>query len=261
MARSGLPETTGCAPPCMNRLLCGLPDEVGARLAPHLHPTKLRLGDVLYAPGDRLSFAYFPLTAVVSLHCVLSCGAGAEVAAVGCEGLVGMALYLGGESTTSWAAVQVAGTSMRMDASLLKDEFARPGAIRQRLMVYTLAMMLQVTQTAVCNRHHSIPQQLCRWLLQMLDRVPDGELVVTQEQIAGSLGVRRESVTAAASLLQINGAISYRRGHIKVTDRAVLLRGACECYSAGRIEIERLAKCADRADHSRSWPGVHARSD
>lgn len=241
MPRLALSQPVGADLAQRNRLLAGLPVDVDARLAEHLQPTQLRLGDVLYAPGDTLTHAYFPVTAVVSLHYVLGCGAAAESAAVGREGVVGMPIYMGGDNTPSWAAVQIAGSAVRMDAEALKREFARGGVIQKRLLVYTLLLIHQVTQTAVCNRHHSIDQQLCRWLLSTQERVPNGEMVVTQEQIAGSLGVRRESVTEAAGRLQAVGAISYRRGHITILQRAALLRGACECYGVVRAEMDRLA--------------------
>ena len=231
---------TADSPPRRNELLAGLPSDVQARLGPYLQPVNLRLGEVLYAPGGVLAYAYFPLTAMISLHYVLDCGASAESASVGREGVVGMALYMGGDTTPSWAAVQIAGSAIRLESSVLKKEFDESGPLQVRLLRYTMSLIHQVTQTAVCNRHHSIEQQLSRWLLMTLDRVPLGDLVVTQEQIAGALGVRRESVTEAAGRLQNSGAIRYRRGHITVLDRSALLISACECYAVVRSESDRL---------------------
>ena len=224
-----------------NRILAPLPSDVRLRLQAHLQPTVLRLGEVLYSPNSVIPYAYFPLTAVVSLHYVLDSGSMSESAAVGREGMVGVALIMGGDTTPSWAAVQIAGSAMRLEARVLKQEFRHSAAMQSRLLRYTLSLMNQVTQTAVCNRHHSVEQQLCRWLLVTQDRAARGELVVTQEQIAGALGVRRESVTEAAGRLQVAGAISYRRGHITVLSRPGLLSFACECYEAVRLESDRLS--------------------
>lgn len=224
-----------------NLLLSGLRADDRTRIAPHLQFTTLRLGDVLYVPDGAPAFAYFPVTAVVSLHYELACGAAIEMAAVGHDGMVGMALYLGGVTTPSWATVQIGGTALRIDGGVLKREFASCRSVSSSLLLYSQSLICQVTLTAVCNRHHTVDQQLCRWLLLTQDRIPRGELVVTQEQIAGALGVRRESVTESAGKLQAAGAISYRRGHITVLDRAELQRGSCECYGAVRSEMDRLA--------------------
>jgi CRP-like cAMP-binding protein len=225
-----------------NRLLADLPTDVLARLEPNMQTVSVRLGDVLYDPGGRLEHGYFPLNAVISLHYVLECGATASSAAIGREGMAGIALFLGGDTMASSAAVQIAGMAVRIDARSLRREFDRGESLQRRLLAYTLSLMHTVTQTAACNRHHSIDEQLCRWLLLTLDRVPLGELVVTQEQIAGALGVRRESVTEAAGRLQGIGGIRYRRGHITVLDRATLLLGACECYGVLRSEIKRMSQ-------------------
>ncbi len=198
------------------------------------------LGHVLYEPGAMLSHAYFPTTAVVSLLYVTESGASAEIAAVGSEGIVGIPLFMGGGSTPSRAVVQSAGAGFRMPGALLRDEFARSGTVRLALLRYTQALIAQMAQIAVCNRHHSIDQQLCRWLLLSLDRRTGNELVVTQELIAHMLGVRREGVTEAALSLQRAGLISYRRGHITVLDRTALEQRSCECYGVVRAEYDRL---------------------
>ena len=198
------------------------------------------LGEILYEPGEQLQHAYFPTTAIVSLHYVTESGASAEIAGVGNEGVVGISLFMGGETTPSSAVVQTAGHAYRLERRLLKEEFNRAGAVLRLLLRYTQALITQMTQTAVCNRHHSIEQQLCRWLLMTLDRIPSGELVMTQELVARMLGVRREGITEAAGDLQRAGYIRYRRGHIAVLDRAGLEKMACECYSAVKIEFDRL---------------------
>jgi CRP-like cAMP-binding protein len=223
-----------------NHLLAALPDAEFGRLSPHLELIPLQLGDMLYEPGGRLQHAYFPTTAVVSLHYVTETGASAETAGVGNEGVVGISLFMGGRTTSSSAVVNIAGDAYRLEARLLKQEFERGGVMQRVLLRYTQALMTQMTQTAVCNRHHSIEQQLCRWLLSTLDRVPARDFVVTQEQIAGTLGVRRESVTEAAGRLQNAGVIRYRRGHIAVLERSGLATRACECYSVVEKEMERL---------------------
>jgi CRP-like cAMP-binding protein len=223
-----------------NHLLAALPDAEFGRLSPHLELIPLQLGDMLYEPGGQLQHAYFPTTAVASLHYVTETGASAETAGVGNEGVVGISLFMGGRTTSSSAVVNIAGDAYRLEARLLKQEFERGGVMQRVLLRYTQALMTQMTQTAVCNRHHSIEQQLCRWLLSTLDRVPARDFVVTQEQIAGTLGVRRESVTEAAGRLQNAGVIRYRRGHIAVLERSGLATRACECYSVVAKETERL---------------------
>ena len=217
-------------PALQNTLLAALAPGDFERLAPDLARIALPLGATLYEPGLPLARVIFPTTAVVSLHYVLESGASAESAGVGYEGIVGVSLFMGGESTPSSAAVQIAGHGYSLDAALLKREFARPGTVQRALLRYTQFLIAQMAQSAVCNRHHAVQQQICRWLLMTLDRIPSGEIVITQESIASVLGVRRESVTAVAGDLQKAGFISYRRGHISVLDRAGLAGAACECY-------------------------------
>jgi CRP-like cAMP-binding protein len=223
-----------------NRLLADLPPAEFARLAPNLELVAMRLGDMIYEPGGQLQHAYFPTTAIVSLHFVTESGATAEIAGVGCEGVVGISLFMGGDTTPSSAVVQIAGHACRLKATALQDEFHQGGELQRRLLRYTQALISQMTQTAVCNRHHSVEQQLCRWLLVTLDRSARRELVVTQEQIAGALGVRRESITEAAGALQSAGVIRYRRGHIAVLERTGLEARTCECYAVVRTEMHRL---------------------
>ena len=198
------------------------------------------LGDVLYEPGGQLQHAYFPTTAIVSLQYVTESGASAETAGVGNEGLVGISLFMGGNTTPSSAVVQTAGHAYRLERRQLMQEFDRAGPTQRLLLRYTQALITQITQTAVCNRHHSVEQQLCRWLLLTLDRVPTGELVMTQELVASMLGVRREGITEAAGKLQQAGLIRYRRGHISVLARAGLEARTCECYAVVKTEIHRL---------------------
>jgi CRP-like cAMP-binding protein len=198
------------------------------------------LGDLVYQPSEELRYGYFPTTAIVSLHYVTESGATAEMAGVGNEGLVGVSLFMGGNSTPSSAVVQCAGHAYRLERSVLIAEFARGGLMQRLLLRYTQALMTLMTQNAVCYRHHTIEQQLCRWLLLICDRVDGADLIVTQEQISGTLGVRRESVTTAAGKLQRDGFIRYRRGQIAVLDRTGLESGACECYAVARKEIHRL---------------------
>lgn len=229
-----------------NHLLAALPAAVFASLASHLELVAMPLGHLVYGPGRPLLHAYFPTTAIVSLHYVTQSGASVETAGVGNEGVVGMALFMGGDTTPSSAMVQTAGYAYRLERSVLKAVFGRVVQVRDPLLRYTQALMTQVCQTAVCNRHHSIDQQLSRWLLLSADRVPERELVVTQELIAGLLGVRRESITEAASKLQLAGCIRYRRGHIAVLDRAGLESRACECYGVVRREWSRLLDKASR---------------
>jgi CRP-like cAMP-binding protein len=223
-----------------NHLLAALPTAEFERLAPHLELVPLPLGEVLYEPGGQLQHAYFPTTAIVSLHYVMESGASAETAGVGNEGVVGISLFMGGDTTPSSAVVQTGGHGYRLDSRHLKEEFKRGGLMQHLLLRYTQALITQVTQTAVCNRHHSVEQQLCRWLLLTLDRVSTRELVMTQELVASMLGVRREGITEAAGKLKHAGLISYRRGHISVLERAGLETRVCECYGVVKKELGRL---------------------
>ncbi len=227
--------------PNQNHLLAALPTEVFERLSPHLELAPMRLGDSLYEPGRKLSHVYFPTTAIVSLLYVMKSGESAEIAGVGNEGVLGISLFMGGDTTPSSAVVQTAGHSYRLLGKLLKEEFDRAGLMQRLLLRYTQALITQMSQTAVCNRHHSIEQQLCRWLLLTLDRLSaNDELIMTQELIANALGVRREGITQAAGNLQHVGIIRYRRGHVTVLERAGLETGACECYAVVKQEIARL---------------------
>jgi CRP-like cAMP-binding protein len=210
------------------------------RLAPHLVPVDMTLGQVVYESGDRQRFVYFPATSIVSLLYVMEDGASAEIAIVGNEGLIGIALFMGGETTPSRAIVQSAGAAFRLDAQILKEEFIRGGPVQRLLLRYTQALITQMAQTAVCNRHHSIDQQLCRWLLLSVDRLPSNELKMTQELIANMLGVRRSGVTEAALKLQDAGLIRYGHGHIQVLDRPGLEKRVCECYRVVKREFDRL---------------------
>jgi len=223
-----------------NHLLAALPQDDWRRWEEHLEPVDLSLGQVLYESGAVLSHVYFPTTAIVSLLYVMEDGASAEIAVVGNEGVVGISLFMGGGSTTSRAVVQSAGNAYRMRAQLIKDEFNRAETAMHLLLRYTQALITQMAQTAVCNRHHSVDQQLCRWLLLSLDRVQGNELVMTQELIANMLGVRREGVTEAALKLQKLGLIKYARGHISVLDRHGLEQRTCECYAVVKKEYDRL---------------------
>ena len=223
-----------------NHLLAVLPDAEWARLAPHLVPADMPLGKVVYESGDRLDHVYFPSTAIVSLLYVMEDGASAEIAIVRNEGVIGIALFMGGETMPNRAVVQSAGRAYRLDARILKEEFHRAGPMQRLLLRYTQALITQMAQTAVCNRHHSIDQQLCRWLLLSLDRLPSNELDMTQELIANMLGVRRAGVTEAAMKLQDAGLIRYSYGHIEVLDRPGLEKRACECYSVVKREFDRL---------------------
>ena len=207
---------------------------------PHLELVTLRLGQMLYEPGIPLHHAYFPVSAIVSLHYVTESGASAEAAGVGNEGMLGVSLFMGGETTSGSAVVQTAGQAYRMDRRLLKQEFNRAGLLQRLLLRYTQALMSQMSQTAVCNRHHAVEQQLCRWLLLTLDRIPSSELIMTQELVASMLGVRREGITEAAGNLQRAGFIRYRRGHIAVLDRKGLEANTCECYAVVKKELGRL---------------------
>ena len=226
--------------PAQNYLLAALPAADFASLAEHLELVPLSLGQMLYEPGSQMRHAFFPTTAIVSLHYVTESGASAETAGVGIEGVVGVPLFMGGDTTASSGVVQTAGQAWRLDRHTLKLEFNKAGALQRLLLRYTQALMTQMAQTAVCNRHHSVEQQLCRWLLLTLDRLPNHDLVMTQELVASMLGVRRESVTDAAGRLQAAGFIRYRRGHIGVLSRAGLESRVCECYGVVKQEFDRL---------------------
>src|SRR5450830_382379 len=218
-----------------------------AHVQAELEWVDLPLGKVLYESGTAMRYAYFPTTAVISLLYVLETGASAEIAVVGNEGMVGIALFMGGNSTPSRAVVQSAGEGYRLRASILKSEFDRAGPFLHLLLRYTQALLTQMSQTAVCNRHHSVEQQLCRWLLLTLDRLSTNELKITQELISNMLGVRREGVTVAAGNLQKKGYISYRRGHITVVNRCGLEEDVCECYNVVKREFARLLPPASSA--------------
>jgi len=226
--------------PKQNHLLAALPAADYARLAPDLELIQMPLGWAVYESGGQLSYLYFPTTSIISLLYVMESGASAEIAITGNEGLVGISLFMGGESTPSRAVVQSAGNAYRLRANILKREFARGGNLQHLALRYTQALITQMAQTAVCNRHHALDQQLCRWLLLSLDRLESNELLMTQELIANMLGVRREGVTEAAGKLQAAGLIQYGRGHIKVLDRARLEKRVCECYAVVKKEFERL---------------------
>lgn len=226
--------------PRQNHLLRALPVAEAELLFPHMELVSMPLGDVLYESGSTLRHVYFPTTSIVSLLYVMADGASAEIAVVGNEGMVGVALFMGGETTPSRAVVQSAGHAYRLKGQILKEEFRRAAALQHLLLRYTQALLTQMAQTAVCNRHHSIDQQLCRWLLLSLDRLPSNALSMTQELIANMLGVRREGVTEAAGKLQKSGLILYNRGHITVLDRPRLEAHACECYQVVKTEFDRL---------------------
>ena len=226
--------------PNQNHLLAALPTAEFEPLTEHLELVPLLLGQMLYEPDSQLQHAYFPTTAIVSLHYVMESGASAETAGVGNEGVVGISLFMGGNTTPSSAVVQTAGHAYRLGRRQLMEEFNRAGLLQRLLLRYTQALITQMAQTAVCNRHHTLEQQLCRWLLLTLDRLPSNELIMTQELVASMLGVRREGITEAAGNLQRASLISYRRGHIAVTDRAGLEKNACECYAVVKKELDRL---------------------
>ena len=223
-----------------NHLLAALPTVEFECIAPHLELVSMPLGEMLYEPGMHLQHAYFPTTSIVSLHYVMESGSSAESAGVGNEGMVGISLFMGGDTTSSSAVVQTAGHAYRLDRRLLKREFDRGGLLQRLLLRYTQALMTQMSQTAACNRHHSVEQQLCRWLLLTLDRMPTNDLIITQELVAGMLGVRREGITEAAGNLQRAGLINYHRGHISVLDRPGLETHVCECYAVVKKEMNRL---------------------
>jgi len=226
--------------PQHNHLLAALPAADFALLAAQLELVAMPLGEMLYEPGMQLQHAYFPTSCIVSLHYVMESGASAESAGVGIEGMVGISLFMGGETTSSSAVVQTAGYAYRLDRRLLKQEFERGGALQRMLLRYTQALMTQMSQTGVCNRHHTVEQQLCRWLLLTLDRMPSNDLIITQELVAGMLGVRREGITESAGNLQRAGYINYRRGHISVLNRSGLEARVCECYAVVKAEMKRL---------------------
>jgi CRP-like cAMP-binding protein len=226
--------------PRQNHLLAALPAAERERLFPQLELVPMPLGEVLYEPGDALRHVFFPVDCIVSLLYVLADGASAEISVVGNEGLIGIALFMGGETTPSRAIVQSAGSAYRLNGQELKDEFHRNGEVQLLLLRYTQALITQMAQTAVCNRHHSVDQQLCRWLLLSLDRLTSNQLVMTQELIANMLGVRREGVTESAGKLDKLGIISYARGRITVLDRPRLEERCCECYAVVKKETDRL---------------------
>jgi CRP-like cAMP-binding protein len=236
--RPGIPVNNPS--PSQNHLLAQLPPAERGRWWPQLEYFDLPLGQVVYEAGSTLSHVYFPTTAIVSLLYVMESGASAEIAVVGNEGIIGISLFMGGESTPSRAVVQSAGSAFRLKAQLMKDEFDKAGPVLHLLLRYTQALITQMSQTAVCNRHHSLDQQLCRWLLLSLDRLQGNELVMTQELIANMLGVRREGVTEGALKLQKAGLIRYARGHITVLDREGLETRSCECYAVVKKEYGRL---------------------
>jgi len=233
-------KSTDPADPRTNHLLASLPDADYQEWLPHLEHVHLPLGKVLYESGDTMRHVYFPASTIVSLLYVMQSGASAEIAVVGSEGVVGISLFMGGESTPSRALVQSAGNAFRLKGQLLKQQFKSSPAVMHLLLLYTQALITQMTQTAACNRHHSVNQQLCRWLLLSLDRLDGNELRMTQELMANMLGVRREGVTEAALNLQKLGLIEYARGHIKILDRKGLEQRSCECYGVVKKEYDRL---------------------
>ena len=226
--------------PNQNLLLNVLPAKIIERMFPQLELISMKLGEVVYESGDPLQHVYFPTTAIISLHCITENGASIEIAGVGNEGVVGIALLMGGNTMPSMATVNTAGFAYRLKRQLMIDEFNQAGPMMHLMLRYTQALITQISQTAVCNRHHSIEQQLCRWLLLTLDRLPTQELTITQELIASMLGVRREGITEAAGNLQRAGLISYRRGHITVLNRLGLESRSCECYNVVKKEFHRL---------------------
>ena len=226
--------------PRQNHLLAAIPDAEWERFSRHLTPVQMNLGDVIYESGTEQPFVYFPTNSIVSLLYVMENGAAGEIAIVGHEGLVGISLFMGGGSTADRAVVQSAGFAFRMKGHYIREEFLLAGPVQQLFLRYTQALISQMGQTAVCNRHHTVNQQLCRWILMSMDRLPSNELTMTQELIANMLGVRREGVTEAAGKLQRAGVIEYRRGKIRVLDRPLLEKMVCECYDVVRREFARL---------------------
>ena len=231
---------TAAKKPADNHLLGALSSDEQARVFPQLELVKVRLGAALYESGSQLAHVYFPVDSIVSLLYVMEDGASAEIAVVGNEGVVGIALFMGGDTTPNRAVVQSAGSAYRLGSGALQQEFRRAGHLQALLLRYTQALLTQMAQTAVCNRHHAVDKQLCRWLLLSLDRLPGNELTMTQELIANMLGVRREGVTAAAGKLQDAGIIQYQRGRVTVIDRAKLESRVCECYGVVKREFDRL---------------------
>lgn len=223
-----------------NQLLAALPAEVLARFEPDLTPVHLALGQVIYEPDEVLQHVYFPTTSIVSLLYIMENGTSAEMGVVGCDGVVGIAVFMGGDTTPNRAVVQCAGQAFRLELRFFREEFRRFGELHRALMLYTQALLTQMSQTAVCNRLHTVEQQLCRCLLLSHDRLQSDELVMTQELIANMLGVRREGVSVAAHRLQAAGLIKYRRGHITIVDRAGLEQTVCECYQVVKTECDRL---------------------
>ncbi len=247
--------------PDQNHLLAALPAAEFGPLVAHLELVPMPLGEILYEPDGALLHAYFPTTAIVSLHYVMESGASAETAAVGSEGVVGISLFMGGDSTPSSAVVHTAGHGYRLESRLLKQAFSQAGVMQRLLLRYTQALIAQMVQTAACNRHHTVEQQLCRWLLLTLDRGPSRELVMTQELVASMLGVRREGITEAAGKLQNAGFIRYRRGHITVLERSGLETRACECYAVLKKELSRLlSDLAQRDGYCQTGSGAAVRT-
>ncbi len=237
---SVMPTSINTDDPVGNRLLAALPTEEYARILLHLEPTSFALGEVIYESGGHLDYVYFPTTSIISLLYMMENGSSAEMGMSGNEGVVGIALFMGGDTMPNRAVVQSAGRAVRMKAKVLQEEFARGGQFQRLLLRYTQALITQMSQTAVCNRLHTVEQQLCRWLLLSRERLESDELIMTQELIANMLGVRREGVTVAAGRLQDEGLISYVRGHIKILDRAGLEATVCECYRVVKDEFDRL---------------------
>jgi CRP-like cAMP-binding protein len=247
----------GAHDPQRNHLLAALAPAARERIYPHLQLVEMPLGKVLYEPGDLLRHVYFPVDCIVSLLYVMESGASAEISVVGNEGLIGIALFMGGDTTPSRAIVQSAGHAYRLNGERLKDEFHRNGEMQILLLRYTQALITQMSQTAVCNRHHTVDQQLCRWLLLSLDRLSSNQLVMTQELIANMLGVRREGVTDAAGKLQKLGVIQYARGQITVLDRPKLEELSCECYEVVKRETDRLEGASSFATPSSASQASH----
>ena len=239
-SRLFMPVFEGPAQPRDNRLLAALPSDDYQRLVPHLENVSFSLGEAVYEFAGRLDYVYFPTTAIVSLLYTMENGSSAEMGLTGNDGVVGIALFMGGGTMPNHALVQSAGEAVRLKAKVLQDEFAKGGKFQYLLLRYTQALITQISQTAVCNRLHSVEQQLCRWLLLSHDRLNTDELIMTQELIAGMLGVRREGVTVAAGRLQDVGAISYVRGHIRILDRQRMEETVCECYRVVKNEFDRL---------------------